>query len=1708
MGRASARMWVLMWVVGLVATHAAAAGVVINEVMASNTATLADERGEFDDWLELHNPGSLAVNVGGLYLTDDYLDLTRWQIPERSPDSTTVPTGGHLLFWLDSQPKQGVRHGGPKLSQSGDVLLLVDRDGVTVIDSVRFGAQTPDVAYGRYPDGQSQWSALVVPTPGQSNGPTAADVPLPAPVLLPGPGLAATGVEVQLSSVVAGAEIYYTLDGSDPVPGIAPRYAAPVRLPSTTVLRARSFLTGRPASTIVTGTYLIDESSSLPMVSLTTPPGNLFDTVSGLFEPGPDVPAGESWPYPSANWFTQGPKTAHLEYFTRAGAAGFAAEIELSVSGGWDRAYPKKSLQVRATGATPRIDYPLFADNDYQGYRELVLDASVGDLSYTRNEMLYGAVRELDMRVDLPAHHAVRLYINGAYWGLYRLSEAVDSTFVAHRHNETDAYLNTGWSEITQGSWRSFADLLSVFGTNDVTGVAGYSVVRQQLALKSLIDFWVLQVYTNNGDLGGSSYWRPRSAAGQWRWIGGGFDWWPDVETSSLGELATDTEPDNFLLLGYLLQNASFRAQFLARLADFLNTVGRAERAAALVDSAAAEVAPEIDRDLARWHDWVSSDGPGTLSRGDYDWALDYTRAFVRRRPEALRQQVATLYQLPGSARFTVDCSPGGRVQVSTVRPDSLPWSGTYFQQVPFPVEALADSGYSFAAWDPPSLGGPEAEVMLTNDFAVVANFEAVGQVALSLNEIQAVNDTTWADENGEFDDWLELYNPGDHWVDAGGLYLSDDPTDLTRWQIPDTDPAVTTLAPGGHLVFWMDGQANQGARHASFRLSQNGEIVMLVDRDGLTVLDSLRLGGQTAGVSLARFPDGRGDWAPTGVPTPGRANGEQAAGLPVPPPVLTPDPGFYPGPVVLTIAVPDAGAAVYYTVDGNDPQPVEAQRYRGPFTVSATAVIRARAWAAGRPTSPAVIGTYFVNTSERLAVVSLSTPPATLFDPVSGMFVPGPGVPADELWPYQSANWFKRGARPAHIEFFEPDGRRGFAVDVGIEASGFVSRAFPKKSIDVKMGKEFGPTEIDYPLFADNPYHTYDGMLLRAGSTDLTRTRNELIYKANRRFAMHVAMQAYRPVSLYINGRYWGVYCLMERKGTDFIASRYGEQDIDLVSDWGILMEGTLDSFLQTMEFLRTHDISVDSVYAQVRQTMSIKSLMDYWVLFVYTNNTDPINSRYWRPRRADAQWSWIANDFDVWQEPERSVLAEFAANKAPTDFVLLGYMLQNRLFRDEFCNRLADFLNTTGSAEVMTALLDESVAETASDLDRDLARWRSWIDYGRRAWIDYEVGAVTLTRERVDHDMAFNRAYMTDRPALLRQQVVDLYQLPGLAQVTVDVIGPGRVKVNTVSPDTLPWSGVYFRGIPIKVHAEAAAGYRFAGWAEADVSGADLSLDLTDDRTLTARFERAEGPVVINEVCYHAGPELDSGDWVELLNRSGQPVDLSGWSLAGSNGAVSPSLPDGVVLGSGAMLVLERDLALFSGAYPQSTAMVYELGFALGNAGERLSLVDGAGGLVDEVRYSDAEPWPVTADGAGPTLELRDPAADNAVAASWQASPNRGGSPGRANGSGTGTAVAEIGAGAPPTAWALRPNYPNPFNSTTLICYEVPVAAPVELAVFDLAGQRVATLMAGPQLPGVYAVPWAGRDDGGRALASGVYLCRLAAGSFVQTRRVLLLK
>jgi len=137
--------------------------VVINELMSKNDSTVADEVGEYDDWIELYNLFSQDVNLTGFFLSDNYVAPDKWMLPA----GTIIPANGYLTIWVDKDPEQGSLHTTFKLSGGGEQLMLSNPQ-LEVVDSTSFGNQITDISFARVPNGSGAFQ-FHPPTYGTNN---------------------------------------------------------------------------------------------------------------------------------------------------------------------------------------------------------------------------------------------------------------------------------------------------------------------------------------------------------------------------------------------------------------------------------------------------------------------------------------------------------------------------------------------------------------------------------------------------------------------------------------------------------------------------------------------------------------------------------------------------------------------------------------------------------------------------------------------------------------------------------------------------------------------------------------------------------------------------------------------------------------------------------------------------------------------------------------------------------------------------------------------------------------------------------------------------------------------------------------------------------------------------------------------------------------------------------------------------------------------------------------------------------------------------------------------------------------------------------------------------------------------------------------------------------------------------------------------------
>ena len=903
---------------------------------------------------------------------------------------------------------------------------------------------------------------------------------------------------------------------------------------------------------------------------------------------------------------------------------------------------------------------------------------------------------------------------------------------------------------------------------------------------------------------------------------------------------------------------------------------------------------------------------------------------------------------------------------------------------------------------------------------------------------------------------------------------------------------------------------------HTNFRLSGAGEFIGICDRSG-TVVDTLIFREQIRDVSYGRQPDGEDHWRYFAEPTPGTPNNMVGFTQPAEPPIFSHDAGFYDDAVPLALTPSSPHAHIHYTLDGSDPTESSAE-YSAPIVIDTTTVVRVRTFGQSLLPSPITTRTYLIGESFSLPVVSLATDPPNLWDGETGIYTLGDDY--DPAFP-QEANFYQDWERPVHIEYFESDGSPGFHLDAGVKIHGNITRTYGQKSLRIHCRARYGAEKIAYRIFDDKPIDEFKTLILRNSGNDWKSTlfRDALLH--NLAMDTDVDRTAYKPAIVFLNGVFWGIHNIRERQDKHYFQSNRGvdPEQVEILENWGSVIEGDAAHYAAMMEYIRKHPLRIQENFERVQTLMDTDNFIDYCVFQIYCANTDwPANNvKHWRPRTPDGRWKWALSDtdfgFGLYVPADHNTLAFATATDGPSwpnppwATFLLRKLLENESFRTDFINRFADHMNSTLLSERVNSMIGRMRDAVSPYMPRHIRRWRHSITGPlEKRW------AYTISNWY--HQIYKMRHFVGERANHVREHIVDKFGLAGEARVTVAVSpgGGGRIRINTLTIESSPWSGVYFRGVPVELTAIPDPGYAFAGWSDRSLPDtSSVRMDLAGDRTIMASFaidpDTPADPIVINEINYNSDGTFDPGDWIELHNIRDYPVDVSEWCLSDEDHDHGFVFPGNTIISPHGYLVLCRTSSDFHALFPEVDNYIGDLGFGLSGAGGLIELCDDSGHVVDSLVYDDDAPWPTEPDGNGPTLELLNPTFDNALAQSWVASLYHG-TPGRMNRAAATTLVEITVTSTLPEVFSLSQNHPNPFNAQTILTYDVAKAGTVRLLIYTLTSQHIRTLADGEHPAGSYSVIWDGRDSVGREVASGAYLCQMQTDSYRAVRKMLLVK
>jgi hypothetical protein len=525
----------------------------------------------------------------------------------------------------------------------------------------------------------------------------------------------------------ADCTMRYTTDG-DSVTAQSATYVAgqPLALDKTTVVRARCYPTnGNSPGPIVTHTYLLNERTELPVVSLSVVPRHFWDGDSGIYMFGPGIDTCDFYPYPCANFWQGWERPVFVEIFDQKKRV-VAQRASIEVTGGWSKANPKKGLllgfndDVLGDGTVKNV--ALLPDKPHiTSWKKLHLRPGGNGATglFHQDAWLQRCTRHLHS--DYMAYRPAHIFLNGEYWGIYELRERQDEHFVQYNHGvdrdsvdvlrfPSGGYYNQTAHEAQAGTdeqWlRTVSRVLSVSPSSSMF----YGVIESEFDLDNYIDYFAFQTFVANNDWLGPwrnniRTWRPQGPDGRWRYMlwdldaGMGEQWDYQRYTPCFNMIHYARNPDNVPwaqsehsdMLDQMLRNRQFQVRFANRYADLLNTELQPTVLGTVLGGIRRELENDIERNFGKW----GSDKRAWLSR------IDNSLTWARSRHMCIWQHLVTECRLNKVVKLTLRTEPpeAGRIRINSVGPFDEAWSGHYFDGAPVQIEVEANPGWRFERW-------------------------------------------------------------------------------------------------------------------------------------------------------------------------------------------------------------------------------------------------------------------------------------------------------------------------------------------------------------------------------------------------------------------------------------------------------------------------------------------------------------------------------------------------------------------------------------------------------------------------------------------------------------------------------------------------------------------------------------------------------------------------------------------------------------------------------------------------------------------------------------------------------------------------------------------------------------------------------------------------------------------------------------------------
>ena len=576
-------------------------------------------------------------------------------------------------------------------------------------------------------------------------------------------------------------------------------------------------------------------------------------------------------------------RPVNMEYITTDGETVVNQECNINACGGWSRAYTPHSFKLKANkvfDGQNRYDYSFFPQKPYIRSKTLLVRNGGNDIWVHNARFMDPALETIIQRsgidLDVQSYVPIIEYVNGELRGVLNLREPNNDKFAYANWGYDDEELDAFENLIMKNGDDIVLNRIFELGS-DINAEGAYEELQTLLDIDEFTNYMACTMYLNNTDWPDNNLKGYRSRLdGRYRFVSFDLDYAFDLRNMNSGDNPFtffykfrnngNVNQDFVQFFLNMLNHDGFRRKFIDTFCIVAGSVFDPTRAGLIVDELLANVKPMTQLMKQQGiNDGHNPESSANTIKEKLQGRSDKQTGFMKQ-----FSQMKLSNAVKKSVTLNSD-TEGARIFVNGINVPYADFKGHLFSPVTLSAEAPA--GYRFAGWKQNgNIISEDATMSMPagSNISITATFTPLTSQftnPVRINEVSADNGI-YVNEYFKRNDWVELYNTTSEPIDVEGMYLSDDVAEPKKYMITKGDTQTSTVIPAhGFLIIWCDKLEPQSQLHASFKLSNGNEDVLLTAADE-SWTDRFTYSKMRSDETAGRYPDGANQVVTMNVPT------------------------------------------------------------------------------------------------------------------------------------------------------------------------------------------------------------------------------------------------------------------------------------------------------------------------------------------------------------------------------------------------------------------------------------------------------------------------------------------------------------------------------------------------------------------------------------------------------------------------------------------------------------------------------------------------------------------------------------------------------------------------------------------------------------------------------------------------------------------------